>query len=140
MFFNRKLPASRGVQSWLTLAARIFCVVCLCAAYLLSSGAAAAARQKTVSAVEMSSGDLDRDARCFTGGEQGPEAYAVLTSERDTNPYLCLLDLRAALAPRRFLRIKSALTLARMRCGARAVADIQPFHLHTIARSAQLVC
>jgi hypothetical protein len=138
-FLGIKSVGRRG-RSWGAVTGRGLCALFLCAAYLLASNApGAAARQEAFSGLAAADSPQD-DGACLAAGCQALDTDAILTSERDNDPYLRLLVLRADFAPPRFAPADAG-GFGRPACAcAGPFPHVIPFHLHTLARSCQLIC
>lgn len=140
MFLNRAISAGRSSQSWLSLCVRIFCVLALCLAYLFTSGGRGGLSPKSAPSGAIAadkSGDVSGGFCC---GSQDFETDAILTSERENNPLLFLLSLRAGCVSCPFPRIKFVLSEVGACRVASAPPDILSAYLDTLAQSAQLLC
>jgi len=127
----------------LSLSLRIFCVIFFCAAYLVMSvelrvrdSSSAATGNGLINAANSS-----ETTDGFTCGIQDFRTDAILSSERENNPFLFLLCLRAAFVPSPFLHQgESALSESRNELIAASSPDMCPPPVYLLAQSAQLLC
>lgn len=140
MNFNRAISAGSSSQSWLSLCVRMFCVLALCVAYLFTNSASGGLGQKSVPGGAIAADNSGDATGGFCCGSQDFETDAILTSERENNPFLFLLSLRAGFVSCPFPRIKFALSEVGAYCAAAAPPDILSAYLDTLAQSAQFLC
>ena len=140
MNFNRAISAGQNSHSWLSLGLRLFCVLSLCLAYLFANSESGGYRQKRISSGAISADNTSETTGGYCCGNQEFEIDAILTSDRENNPFLFLVSLRAGFETCSFLRIESALS-EMSDCGAATTPpDFALSYLFTLTQFSHFLC